>query len=229
MTITLLYFAAIRETTSLPSEQVPLESLPTRDTDGLWAWLQDKYPAASGWRGHVRLAVNQEFTRANAPLTAGDEVALIPPVSGGSQSRWSSDHERFVVTTDALDERVVEDKVQRPEAGAVVTFTGRVRNHTRDYSVDYLVYEAYEAMALKKLEECARHAAEEFGDVLVAIHHRFGKLDIGEAAVVIAVSSPHRQAAFAACQAVIDRLKQEVPIWKKEVGPDGREWVGWGP
>lgn len=229
MTITLLYFAAIREATSLPSEQATLDMLTTQDTDGLWAWLESKYPDAKAWRGHVRLAVNQEFTRSNTPLRAGDEVALIPPVSGGSKSRWSSDHERFVITTDALDERDVEDKVQRPEAGAVVTFTGRVRNHTRDYPVDYLVYEAYEAMALGKLEECAQHATEAFGDVLVAIHHRFGKLEIGEAAVVIAVSSPHRQAAFAACQAVIDRLKQEVPIWKKEVGPDGREWVGWGP
>jgi molybdopterin synthase catalytic subunit len=153
-------------------------------------------------------------------LTDGDEVALIPPVAGGAS--------RCALTTAALEPRRVEALVERPNAGAVTTFAGVVRNHSQGRAVEFLVYEVYERMALAKLEEVAAHVEDSYDDVRVAVHHRHGKLFVGDTAVVIAVSSPHRADAFAACAQTIDRIKEVVPIWKKEVGPEGEEWVGFG-
>ncbi len=134
----------------------------------------------------------------------------------------------FQVSKDKIDSDLLRRKVDRGEAGAIVLFEGIVRNHTGDKKVAYLEYEAYEEMALKKLEEVAVEVVAS-RDIWVAISHRFGRLEIGDIAVTIAVSSPHRADAFDACSRIIDRLKEEVPIWKKEVGEDGSEWVGWGP
>ncbi len=134
----------------------------------------------------------------------------------------------FRISKDKIDSDLLRKKVERDEAGAIVLFEGIVRNHTGDKKVAYLEYEAYEEMALKKLEEVAVEVVAG-RDILVAISHRFGKLEIGDIAVTIAVSSPHRADAFDACSRIIDRLKEEVPIWKKEVGEDGSEWIGWGP
>ena len=111
----------------------------------------------------------------------------------------------------------------------MVCFTGRVRDHTGDHDVSYLEYDAYPAMALEKLAQAVDESVERWPATRSAIHHRWGRLEIGEAAVVVATSSPHRAEAFAACQYIIDRLKEIVPIWKKEVSPEGEEWVGFGP
>lgn len=134
----------------------------------------------------------------------------------------------FVVSKNIIHTAALREKVARPEAGAIVIFEGVVRNHTGDREVAFLEYEAYQEMALKKLAEVAEEVVES-RDIHVAIHHRFGRLEIGDIAVVIAVSSPHRKDAFDACSRIIDRLKEEVPIWKKEVSADGSEWIGWGP
>ncbi len=130
----------------------------------------------------------------------------------------------ILITTDPLDERVIAARVADPGAGAVVTFAGVVRNHFEGRAVVAVEYEAYRPMAENELREIAEEAGRRHGATGIAVHHRIGRLTVGEASVVIAVSAPHRAEAFAACREVIDRLKQTVPIWKREVFADGAEW-----
>jgi molybdopterin synthase catalytic subunit len=170
---------------------------------------------------HVRIAVNERFAADDQALADGDVVALIPPVAGGAPL--------VALTAEPLDARAVEALVAGPDRGGLVTFTGAVRDHTGPHAVTRLEYEAYEPMALRVLEAIRGEAAERWPGVRVAVHHRLGVLAVGEAAVVVATAAPHRADAFAACQHVIDRLKQDVPIFKKEVRADGSVWVGLGP
>ncbi len=218
MEIRVLYFALVREHTGLESETISLADGAT--VADLRAILADRHDIVRRAQRHLRVAVNEDFAQDADVLTPGDEVALIPPVAGGAP--------RCSLTQDPVDARAVEALVERPEAGAVVTFTGVVRNHAAGRAVDYLVYEVYASMALAKLREVAQEVTTAHPQVQVAICHRYGKLVVGDIAIVIAVSSPHRAVAFAACQQTIDRIKEVVPIWKKEVGPDGKEWVGFG-
>lgn len=212
------YFARLREIAGLADELVELPA----DSDAAHAYdaLCRRYPALGPLRGHVRVARNLDFVGWGATLHDGDELAFIPPVSGGSG--------RFAMTTAPLSLDAVVDAVRRPDAGAIVTFVGVVRDHTGERKVERLEYDAYVEMAERQLEVTAERAEAQW-PVVVAIHHRYGALDIGEAAVVIAVSSAHRPEAFEACRFVIEELKREVPIWKKEIGVDGSEWVGRGP
>ena len=220
--ITIRYFAVFRETLGVSEESVSLDDLSTPSVHGVWEYVVAASEKFRDRERFVRFAVNREFADLDTKLEPGDEVALIPPVSGGSDAM-------FAVTSSELDVARVVNLVRRPESGAVVTFEGVVRDHTGDRDVEYLEYEVYEEMALEKLREVADRISKNFEDVRIAIHHRFGRLQIGDCAVVIAVSSPHRADAYAASQQTIDALKEEVPIWKKEVSPDGDEWVGWGP
>jgi molybdopterin synthase catalytic subunit len=191
-------------------------------------------------KSFVRVAVNRDFADDDTQISPDDEIALIPPVSGGAgepvepvepaaSTEEADDTGAFRITLAELDTDQVRAHVTRPDAGAIVLFEGVVRDHTGDHDVSYLEYETYLAMALDKVVQTAAEVTERWPDAQIAIHHRYGRLDIGEKAVVIAVSSPHRATAFEACQYAIDRLKEIVPIWKKEVGPDGDEWVGMGP
>lgn len=229
MSITLLFFASVRETLARPSQSIELHDLHTPTLEGLWLWLETQDPKFTAWRAHLRIAINESFVDAGAIIHDGDTIAIIPPVSGGQANTLKDSTGHFIVTTEGLDSFAVESLVEHDGAGAVVLFTGRVRNITGDRQVKYLVYEAYESMALKKLESTAQEAIIQWPGVRVAIAHRYGRLEIGEAAVVIAVSSPHRAEAYDASEYIIDRLKQVVPIWKKEVSPDGSEWIGMGP
>ena len=163
-------------------------------------------------------AVNREFAERDAPLQEGDEVALIPPVSGGA----------FRIVPEPLDVRGVIDEAADEEAGAVATFVGTVRRRSRDRDVLHLEYEAFEEMAEPMLERLAQTLTEKHGLSKVAIHHRVGRVEIGEASVVIAVSAPHRAAALDACREAIDTLKGTIPLWKKEVYLGGEEWIGRG-
>jgi molybdopterin synthase catalytic subunit/molybdopterin converting factor small subunit len=163
-------------------------------------------------------AVNREYAPVEHELDEGDEVALIPPVSGGA----------FIVTEEPLSLERVVDEVRDDGAGAIATFTGSPRNHSRGRTVLYLDYEAYEGMAEAMMERLAADLAARHELTGIAIHHRVGRVTIGEASVVIAVSAVHRQDALAACQEAIEILKAEVPLWKKEVYEGGGEWIGRG-
>jgi molybdopterin synthase catalytic subunit len=163
-------------------------------------------------------AVNRRYAGAEAVLADGDVVALIPPVSGGD----------FRLTGAPLSPEAAVDEVRRDEAGAIAAFVGTVRNRSRDRDVLYLEYEAYEGMAEETMAAIAADLTERHGLAAVAIHHRVGRVEIGEPSVVIAVSAAHRAAALLACQEAIDTLKQTVPLWKKEVYAGGEEWIGQG-
>ncbi|MDP7281181.1 MAG: molybdenum cofactor biosynthesis protein MoaE, partial [Candidatus Poribacteria bacterium] len=148
------------------------------------------------------------------------EVALIPPVSGGNPENL------FKITEDSIVAQDVIDPIQSDNAGAVITFLGTVRNNTHGRVTSYLEYEAYAPMAEKKMAEVAGDVREKWGIERVAIIHRIGKLEIGEVSVAVGVASPHRKDGFEACKYAMDRLKQIVPIWKREVWADGEEeWV----
>lgn len=167
-----------------------------------------------------RLAVNHEFAREDQVISETDELALIPPVSGGSGL--------FALTSTPIDVAAVERAVAAPGAGALVSFVGTVRDHTGPHAVVALEYEAYAEMAERFLERIGAEVSERWPGARAAIVHRTGHLVIGEAAVAIAVSSAHRADAFEGCRHAIERLKQDVPIWKRELREDGSVWVGVG-
>jgi molybdopterin converting factor subunit 1 len=181
--------------------------------------LHAEFPRLADFTARTIISVNQEFATPDSPLRDGDEVAIFPPVSGGADA--------FQVTFDPVSLEEVAQAVIRPQTGAVATFTGVVRNVSDGKEVSYLEYEAYEEMALAKMRQVAGEARDRWPQIVdMAIVQRIGHLEVGDVAVVIAVSSGHRhEGCFEACRYTIDRLKQIVPIWKKEVGPGGEAWV----
>lgn len=163
-------------------------------------------------------ARNRAYVEPGEALVAGDEVAVIPPVSGGD----------FRLSVDTLSVDAAVDEVRDEAAGAIATFVGTTRAQSRGRDVIHLEYEAYEGMAEQVMAELATRLSERHGLCKVAIHHRTGRVEIGETSVVIAVSAPHRAAALAACHEAIDELKVTVPLWKKETYVGGEEWIGQG-
>ena len=163
-------------------------------------------------------AVNKEYAHRDRRLAEGDEVALIPPVSGGA----------FLVSEEPLSLDAVVAEVARDQAGAIATFIGTTRAQSRGRIVVHLEYEAYAGMAEQVMAEIAAELREQYDVCEIAIHHRTGRVELGEPSVVIAVSAPHRQDALAACKDAIDTLKERVPLWKKEVYEGGEEWIGRG-
>jgi molybdopterin synthase catalytic subunit len=185
-------------------------------------------PAASRLGPRVAVAVNQALAAPGTRLAEGDEVALLPPVSGGSDAPapgCGSGSGRCTLSEQPVDVESVAERVAGPDAGGVVSFVGRVRNQARGRTIERLEYEAYAGMAERELEKIAAEAASRWPGARVAVAHRTGTLGIGEVAVVVVAAAPHRREAFEACRFTIDALKQRVPIWKKEVATDGEYWV----
>ena len=204
-------FAALRERAGSGSVEIELpDDSRVRDVWGALD-LGDEPPG-------ILFAVNRAYAERDSALAAGDEIALIPPVSGGS----------FRLVEEPLSLDAAVDEVRGDGAGAIATFLGTVRNRSRGRDVLHLEYEAYEGMAEEVMAELAARLTERHGLSGVSIHHRVGRVDIGEASVVIAVSAPHRAEALAACKEAIDELKVSVPLWKKEVYEGGEEWIGKG-
>jgi MoaE-MoaD fusion protein len=211
MTVRVRLFAALRERAG--SGELELELPEGSSVGDVWAalGLGDEPPG-------LLFARNRTYAERTQGLESGDEVAVIPPVSGGSY--------RLSAEPLAVEEAVAE--VRSDDAGAVATFVGTTRRRSRDREVVYLEYEAYEGMAEKVMEDLAGELKHRHDLCEVAIHHRIGRVDVGESSVVIAVSAPHRAAALAACREAIDELKVSVPLWKKEVYEGGEEWIGRG-
>ena len=212
-------FARLREQAGSESE---LLEVPDGSTVAdVYEALRSKYPTLESDHKAVRAALNQEFKDWGTKVADGDEVAFIPPVSGGSHGVGVL----FEVTADPLDARRLEAAVSHKGAGAICTFTGVVRDSSRGRSVTHLDYEAYAEMATAQMRRIADEIAEQWPEARVAMAHRTGRLEIGEASVVVCVSCPHRAEAIAACRWGIDRLKESVPIWKKEHAADGTYWI----
>jgi molybdopterin synthase catalytic subunit len=201
-------FAGLRERAGWSQQQVDAGSV-----GDVWRALAlgDEPPG-------LLYAVNRAYAEPDRQLSDGDEVALIPPVSGGA----------FLLSDQPLSlDRVVEE-VRADEAGAIATFTGTTRIASRGRTVTHLDYEAYEGMAERVMAEIAESLQARYELTNIAIHHRVGRVGIGDTSVVIAVSAPHRHDALAACKDAIDELKERVPLWKKEVYEGGEEWIGRG-
>jgi molybdopterin synthase catalytic subunit/molybdopterin converting factor small subunit len=207
--VTVRLFAGLRERAGL--SRLELEDV---------ARIEDVWPALGLGDEPPGLlyAVNREYVEAGHELADGDEVAVIPPVSGGT----------FRLVDGPLDVAAVLREVESPEAGALASFVGTVRRRSRDRDVVHLEYEAFEEMAEPLLSRLGDDLTERHGLCAVAIHHRLGRVEIGEASVVIAVSAPHRSAALDACRDAIETLKTTIPLWKKEVYAGGEEWIGRG-
>jgi molybdopterin synthase catalytic subunit len=214
--LTVRLFAAFRERAGSPQIVVDLPENAT--AAGVVEAVVARVPSLAGVAGAARPVVNQEFVKLDAPVRAGDDVALLPPLSGGG--------ERFFLTGEPLDPRAIEALVADPGCGALVTFVGTVRRTNEGREVDYLEYEAYPGMAEKKMAEIGQEIHARWGLERVAIAHRLGRCEVGEASIVICVASPHRREAFEACHHAIDRVKEIVPIWKREVWTDGAVWIG---
>ncbi|MEW6431612.1 MAG: molybdenum cofactor biosynthesis protein MoaE [Myxococcota bacterium] len=219
--VTVRFFAAARERTRVAEHRLELPGPAT--VEDVTKALVAAFPALGPLMRHLRVAVDQEFADAKDAVPDGAEVALIPPVAGGAPGGL------FRVVDEPLSLTPVVEAVSKVSHGGLVTFTGVVRDHSKGKRVTRLDYEAYAPMAEKKLAEIAGEAREKWPGAEVAVMHRVGTLAPGELAVVIAVSAPHRKEAFRACEYVIDRLKEDVPIWKKEFAEDGEVWVGLGP
>ncbi len=225
--VTVLFFGAARDAVGQGEVDFVLQGTPT--AANAFAQVLERFPGLTRFGRSLLFAVNQEYAEGDRVVQNGDELAIFPPVSGGSGSAGmpasTVPRDFFELTTNPIDVGAVARRVVLPECGATVTLDGYAREWTRGRRTLRLVYEAYAPMAQREFERLGREAHERFEIAHVGIVHRTGKLEIGETSVVIAVSAPHRRAAFEACEWAIKDLKRTVPIWKKEFFEDGEVWV----
>ena len=222
MRVRVLFFGQLKELAGKSVDELDLpEGSVARN---VLQHYESLFPALKNLLPSLAVAVNQQYAGPDVRLNSNDEVALLPPVSGGS-----TDSPLVRLVRERIVAHDIVPVMERPEDGAIVIFDGIVRNHSRNRKTLYLEYEAYETMALGKLQELAAEAARRFPIRNVALVHRLGDLEIGESSVLIAVFSAHRAAAFEACRWLIDTLKQTVPIWKKEFFADGAVWADGEP
>jgi MoaE-MoaD fusion protein len=224
MRVRVLFFGQLKEIAGVEEESAELRE-GARVAD-LFAQYAQRFPRLEAFRGVAMAALNQEFAPWETPVAEGDEVAFLPPVSGGMDASGGTGSGKVCAL---VRERIATEQIvgglKAPEDGAVAVFEGIVRNNLRGRETVYLEYEAYEPMALAQMREIASEMLEKFAVRRVAMVHRLGRVEIGETSVLIAVVSAHRAAAFDACRHGIDTLKRRVPIWKKENFADGAVWA----
>jgi molybdopterin synthase catalytic subunit/molybdopterin converting factor small subunit len=234
MQFTIQIFAGLRDL--LQADSITLEAnQESLSSDHLKQLIIKKYPHSEAVVSVSFIAKNQAYAAPDAIIKADDEIALIPPVSGGQQSNaYTSHNGAFRLTYESLTSEEVLSYVIHPNHGASIVFVGTTREFTQGQKTVLLEYEAYPPMALKTMNQISEEINIRWPGVLCAIHHRLGKVDIAETSVIIAVSAPHRESCYEASRYAIERLKQIVPIWKKELWEDGSEWKGhqlgpWNP
>ena len=217
MRVRVLFFGVLKDIVGRSEELLEIAAGAT--LSDVFAAYAKRFETLTQTRSSILFARNREFAKPDTLLSDNDEVAFLPPVSGGSGSHI------FTLTRDVIDTRKLVEALQRPEDGAVVAFDGVVRNNTKGRPTQYLEYECYEEMAEAQMARIGLEIAAQFAIGRIGIIHRLGRLEIGEASVVVAVTAPHRKPAFEAALEGINRLKREVPIWKKEFFVDGEVWV----
>jgi len=225
MRVKVLFFGMLKDIVGRAEEQLDVPE--NGHLRGIFEHYSEQFPRLREMAGSIVLARNHEFSDLSTPVHDGDEIALLPPVSGGSghSHEISIDGHYFALTRNPIDNSRIIDRLLRGEAGAVITFEGVVRNNTKGRRTRYLDYECYEPMAIKLMAEIGRDITGRFEIDRIAMVHRLGRLLIGETSVSIIVTAPHRKAAFDAALEGINRLKRLVPIWKKEHFVDGEVWV----
>ncbi len=243
--VRVLFFGAARDIVGL--EELELSLTPPTSASAAKEQILTSYPDLRRFGNSLLFAVNQEYAQPDRQVHDGDELAVFPPVSGGSESATEAQRRRdqpedndtgsadvssassardfFELTTDPIDVGANARRVVLPECGATVTLDGYAREWTRGRRTLYLAYEAYPPMALREMKRLGEQAHQRFDIAHIGIVHRTGRLEIGQTSVVITVSAPHRRAAFEACEWAMRELKRTVPIWKKEVFADGEVWV----
>jgi molybdopterin synthase catalytic subunit len=219
MRVRVLLFGAVREAVGAKELDVQLDE--GARVGDLRDWLGERHEVVARYGTRLAAARNQQTCGDETPLRDGDEVAFLPPVSGGCADAAGT----CSLSDRPLDVGEVVSRVMGPDVGGLVTFVGAVRDHARGREIRHLEYEAYPPMAVAEMEKICVAARERWPDARVAIAHRHGHLGIGDLAVVVAAAAPHRGEAFEACRFAIDTLKETVPIWKKEVARDGEYWV----
>ena len=226
MQVRVLFFGVLKDLAGRSSD---LLSLPDHASAAdVLSHYEQRLSAIKGSLSSIAISVNQEYAQPEMKLHPGDEVALLPPVSGGATDvrtqTSSTETSQVLITHEKIDTAAVLEKIKCPEDGAAIVFEGVVRNHSRGRRTLFLEYEAYEDMARKQMESLISQALAQFQIREAAIIHRLGKLQIGETSVLIVVASAHRATAFDACRWLIDTLKRTVPIWKKEHFEHGAVW-----
>ena len=221
MRVRVLFFGQLKEITGLSEEEAELSE--GARVEDLFERYGRRFPKLAVFRTSVAASINQEYAAWRSQVSEGDEVAFLPPVSGGEETAVIRDI--FELVHEPIDATGLLRSMKSPEDGALVTFDGFVRDNFRGQQTLYLEYEAYEPMALAKMREIGAEIRARFPVHHLAIIHRLGRLEIGETSVLIAVSSAHRAAAFDACRFAIDTLKRSVPIWKKEYFAGGAVWA----
>jgi molybdopterin synthase catalytic subunit len=225
--VKLLFFASIKDIVG--SRELAIDVPSGSTVSDVLERLESRFPRMRAYRPIVLTSVNEEYAPLQSVVSDGDELAIFPPVSGGATESGvvvsPYPREIYRITRDPVNARELAQSMLRPEAGALCIFEGVVRNNSKGKATRFLEYEAYETMALKKMEEIGALVRSAWDIEAVAIIHRLGHMDIGETSVAIIVVSAHRRASFDACEYAIDRLKKIVPIWKKEFFEDGEVWV----
>ena len=224
MRVRVLFFGVLKDIVGSAEEAVELA--PQATVGALFDRYSERFETLRNRRSSILFARNREFATPDAVLSDNDEVAFLPPVSGGSEPTVNVPSEHvYAITREPIRSQEFARTLQRDEDGAVVIFEGVVRNNTKGRRTLYLEYECYEQMALRRMSQIGEEIAVQFAIGRLGMIHRLGRLEVGEASVAVVATAPHRKPAFEAALEAINRLKREVPIWKKEFFADGAVWV----